>query len=244
MDDIEGNQYEVRMGVMLPTYNEVYVKSGYHRYFPYFAQMLQPALEIAMKKVANEILPFHNVTYVPVDSQCSVETTQILAVELRYEEHCNVFLGPMCEYPLATVGRFSNHWKVPLITCGGLSAGYSNKVKQWRTLTRMQGSADKFGYSVLGLFRQNHWNRSALFYDATPNDFGILDCYFHMGGVSRIMGFQHIPHEAIEFTTNSIKSHMRRYLTRISLTARGKYQHANHSKQNVPEPGKTNGCKV
>lgn len=40
----------------------------------------------------------------------------------------DVFLGPIYDYVLAPVARYSGMWKIPVITTGGLAAAFQYKV--------------------------------------------------------------------------------------------------------------------
>ena len=190
---IEGKT-DLRMGLLLPEY-----RPGM-RFWPYFKQMVQPGIDIALKK-AEEILPDHNVTYLWQNTQCSNPVSMVLSVHMKYDFKCDVFFGPACEYAVAPVARFCDYWETPLITAGALAQGFNKNVFQ--TITRMQGSYDKFGNSVVDLFQRNNWNITMLLVDE-PIGGEIRDCFFCMGGVSWTLKENAIYHEVETFDEKTI----------------------------------------
>lgn len=51
----------------------------------------------------------------------------------------DVFLGPVCDYAVAPVARYSAFWNVPVITGGALADDFRDK-NEYKLLTRMTGS--------------------------------------------------------------------------------------------------------
>ncbi|XP_072020505.1 atrial natriuretic peptide receptor 3-like [Amphiura filiformis] len=183
-------QEQLRLGVMLPEY-----QPGM-RHWPYFTQMVQPGIDIALGKVQETILPKHNVSYLALDTRCSNQMSMILSVHMKYKYECDVFLGPACEYAVAPTARFCDYWDVPLITAGALAQGFSKDY--FNTITRMQGSYDKFAYSLVEFFERQNWNTTILLVDE-PIDGEIKDCFFCMGGVSWTFHEHEIAHEVEGF---------------------------------------------
>ena len=50
----------------------------------------------------------------------------------------DVFLGPVCEYVLASVCRFAGVWNTPVFSPGGHPEDFNHKDK-YKTLTRLRG---------------------------------------------------------------------------------------------------------
>ncbi len=205
---------QLRLGVMLPEY-----RPGM-RHWPYFRQMIQPGIDIALQKVSKTILPGHNITYLSLDTRCSNQMSMILSVHMKYQYECDVFFGPACEYAVAPTARFCDYWEVPLITAGALAQGFSKAY--FNSLTRMQGSYDKFAYVLVEFFREHKWNTTVLLLDQ-PLDGEIKDCFFCMGGVSWTFHDVGIPHEVDEFDEKTLtEESIKKILENIQQFARSK----------------------
>lgn len=153
---------EVRIGVLLPREPEECQRptpvAGCIPKYPYFLQMVVPAVQIALEHVKEEILPDHDLSLAVNDTKCDMQTTQILAVDHFYQYFVDVFLGPACEYNAANVERFGEHWNVPLVTAGGNSMGLDNK----DTLTRVGTPYTRLRTLVHDYAHSNKWHTIAV----------------------------------------------------------------------------------
>lgn len=152
---------EVRMGVLLPREPENCQRptsvAGCIPKYPYFLQMVVPAVEIALEYI-KEILPNHNLSLVINDTKCDMKMTQILAVDHFYKYFIDVFIGPACEYNAATVERFAEHWNVPFVTAGGNARGLDNK----GILTRVGTPYTRLRTLVHDYAHSNKWHTIAV----------------------------------------------------------------------------------
>lgn len=211
------------MALMLPVYDET---NRRYKKWPYFYQMVKPGLDIALEKITeDQILPNYHANFTHMDTRCLNPQAQIDTVNLRYESNCDVFFGPACEYATAPSARFCNYWKVPQITAGALSAGFSSK-STFRTLTRLQGPYDKFGLVVVDLFILHNWAVTGLLYDHDPNG-EIADCYFCMGGISMALDGakdKEIQQKVVQFKESNLDKDLHKILGDIQLSVRSKYK--------------------
>ena len=184
-------------------------------------QMVQPGIDIAIGKINATILPGYNFTYRWQDTKCSNQLAMIYTVSMRYQYECDAFFGPACEYAVAPTARFCDYWKVPLITAGALARGFSKSL--FTSITRMQGSYDKFAYFLLDFFRLNNWNRTILLMDRSAAE--IQDCYFCLGGVSWTLGAKgRISHEDQEFNERTLDDDaILKLLGKVEANARSKF---------------------
>ncbi len=211
-------QRHIVMAVLLPVYNP----SNYrYKKWPYFSQMLRPAMDIALDKVSSRILPGYNITYIPTDSECTLSIAQLRMLDLHYEDNCHVFFGPVCEYTAAGTARFSTHWNLPVISPAALSAGLSNKQGEYKSLTRLQGSYDKFGDALAKLFALKSWNLTMIVYDDSSLE--IRDCYFAAGGAFVGLSRNRAKVTHIAINERNLDREMSTYLTKIQQQARSKY---------------------
>ena len=208
---------EFRLGLLLPEYQPPPM-----RYWPYFRQMVQPGIDIAIGKINDTILPGYNFTYQWQDTKCSNQLAMIYTVSMRYQFECDVFFGPACEYAVAPTARFCDYWEVPLITAGAMAQGFSKSF--FTSITRMQGSYDKFAYFVLHFFKLNDWNKTMLLWDE-PTTSEIRDCHFCIGGVAWTLGvIGRIPHEVEAFNERTLDNDaILKLLGKVKANARSKF---------------------
>ena len=95
-----------------------------------------------------------------------------------------ILSGPVCDYSVAPIARFSYHWGIPLLTAGALVSDFHNKL-EYKLLTRMQGSYAEAVRFFLFLFETFRWKRVGMVYhdfsDQSHNDRS--DCFFFMESV-------------------------------------------------------------
>ena len=219
--EVVTQQHNLKIAVLLPTYDSNIPQVSEFKW-PYFAQMLLPGFDIAIEKVNSTLLPYHNITRKRKNTFCELYATQIEMLDLQYEEDVDVFFGPVCEYTTAGTTRFCMHWNKPLLTPGALAYGMSDKSREFRTLTRLQGSYDKFGRTaLLNFFEQNSWNRTAFFYENSGSE-EINDNIFACGG-SYFMLIDKLERVyEVEFTKASLNAQVIEYLLHLQRVTRSK----------------------
>uniref|UniRef100_A0A3Q3A7J0 Guanylate cyclase n=1 Tax=Kryptolebias marmoratus TaxID=37003 RepID=A0A3Q3A7J0_KRYMA len=107
----------------------------------------------------------------PAAGICAESRAQVLAVDAKLYVRPDVFFGPGCVYPLASVARFASHWKLPLITAGGPAYGFDERL-EYRTIVRSGPTTTKMGDFANALHTHFNWTSRAvvLFYDLRQDD--------------------------------------------------------------------------
>lgn len=175
--DVEGkgpDTGEVRLGVILP----------FHGNYPWLMPKTLPAIRYAVDSVRRKhILPHHRLRIVTADSNCSQTNAPLEAVDMYINGTANVFLGPGCNYAIAPIARFSYHWRIPLITPGGLVSAFRDK-SEYRLLTRILATYDKTADIFAAAFRRFKWSKiGILYHDNRGANQGKSECYFKLEGI-------------------------------------------------------------
>ncbi|KAM4806196.1 atrial natriuretic peptide receptor 1 isoform X1 [Urocitellus parryii] len=156
--------------------------------YPWSWARVGPAVELALTRVKAQpdLLPGWTVRTVLGSSEnalgaCSDTAAPLAAVDLKWEHNPAVFLGPGCVYAAAPVGRFTAHWRVPLLTAGAPALGFGAK-DEYALTTRAGPSHAKLGDFVAALHRRLGWERRALvLYAYRPGD--DQPCFFVVEGL-------------------------------------------------------------
>ncbi|XP_004619297.1 atrial natriuretic peptide receptor 1 [Sorex araneus] len=149
---------------------------------------------------------------------CSDTAAPLAAVDLKWEHRPAAFLGPGCVYAAAPVGRFTAHWRVPLLTAGAPAQGFGAK-DEYALTTRTGPSHAKLGDLVIALHRQLGWRRQALvLYAYQPaND---QPCFFVVEGLYlRVAQRLNVTVEHLEFTEGD-RDHYVKLLRRVQRKGR------------------------
>lgn len=167
----------VKLGVILPKWTK----------YPWIMEKTAPAIEYAVDSVKNrtDLLPGFDFSITYGDSQCSETYGPLVAIDMYLKNQAHVFLGPVCDYSVAPIARFSPHWNIPLITAGGLVHAFEDK-NQYKLLTRILGSYAKLGEFVHSVFQKFNWTTSALIYHNNLGQHvtkGRSDCFFIMEAI-------------------------------------------------------------
>uniref|UniRef100_A0A452S714 Guanylate cyclase n=1 Tax=Ursus americanus TaxID=9643 RepID=A0A452S714_URSAM len=174
-----GHAGNLTVAVVLPLANTSY---------PWSWARVGPAVELALAGVRArpDLLPGWTVRTVLGSSEnalgvCSDTAAPLAAVDLKWEHSPAVFLGPGCVYAAAPVGRFTAHWRVPLLTAGAPALGFGAK-DEYALTTRAGPSHAKLGDLVAALHRRLGWERRALvLYAYRPGD--DQPCFFVVEGL-------------------------------------------------------------
>ncbi|XP_060676614.1 atrial natriuretic peptide receptor 1-like [Hemiscyllium ocellatum] len=175
----------VTIAVVLPQNNTSY---------PWVWQRVGPAVRLAQDTINKEpwLLSGHQLTYVFGNCEdklgtCSESIAPLVAVDLKFTNNPNVFVGPGCVYTAAPVARFTGHWKVPMLTAGAPAYGFSRRSASYSLLTRTGPSHGKLGEYVASIHQLFNWTKRALFIynDEKTDD---RPCYFAVEGM-----YQEVP---------------------------------------------------
>uniref|UniRef100_A0A8C8A3R4 Guanylate cyclase n=1 Tax=Oryzias sinensis TaxID=183150 RepID=A0A8C8A3R4_9TELE len=168
---LPGCRSNITAAVMLP--------DNYHKY-PWALPRVFPALLMAQEDLhtKHKLLLGHTITLLNYSTEnpaapgsCAESRAQVVVVDAKLYSRPDVFFGPGCVYPLASVGRFVSHWKLPLITAGGPAYGFE-KLDEYKTIVRIGPSTTKLGAFVNVLHTQFNWTSRAvvIFYDLKQDD--------------------------------------------------------------------------
>lgn len=90
-----------------------------------------PVIELAIQSVKEKkLLNGYELIVHHRDTNCSSTYGPMAAFDLYNRNEADVFLGPICDYVLAPVARYATVWQRPVLTTGGLSSAFNNKVEQ------------------------------------------------------------------------------------------------------------------
>ncbi|XP_062845261.1 atrial natriuretic peptide receptor 2 [Trichomycterus rosablanca] len=145
--------------------------------YPWASPRVLPAIRMARENIMKSgLLGAHSINVLNFSVEdstgsCSENKAQIIAVDTKLYHQPDAFIGPGCVYAVASVGRFASHWKLPLITAGGLAFGFDN-TEEFRTIFRTGPTTTKLGDFVNALHSQFNWTRRALmiFHDLKQDD--------------------------------------------------------------------------
>ncbi|XP_054600667.1 atrial natriuretic peptide receptor 2 isoform X2 [Nothobranchius furzeri] len=167
---LRGCRSNITVAVMLP---------DDHQKYPWALPRVFPAILMAHEDLAGKhklllgrtIRILNYSTEDPAARTCAVSRAQVLAVDAKLYVRPDVFFGPGCVYPLASVARFASHWKLPLITAGGPAHGFDDRV-EYRTIVRSGPTTTKMGDFANALHTHFNWTSRAavVFYDLRQDD--------------------------------------------------------------------------
>lgn len=128
------------------------------------------------------------------NTNCSDYYGPIVAMEIFYRKSVNVLYGPCCKFTLSPVGRYAKHWKLPIVTPGGLVDAFANR-DNFPYVTRLTGS-----YVKLGDFFRTHvtekygWTSLSFIYHENFDDgkevHGRSSCSFAVASIRKALGRQ------------------------------------------------------
>ena len=175
----ERKHLKSKVGVILP----------YDSSYSWSVKRVSPGIQYAVDGIhRNDLLADFQMYY--GDSQCSDTYGPLQAIDMYINRRAHVFLGPVCDYSVAPIARFSPHWNIPIITAGAHVSAFYNKT-QYRLLTRISGSFQKMGGYIGTLFTHFHWDNIALIYNmhlGKNQHLGKTACFFKMEAVYLKLG--------------------------------------------------------
>ncbi len=166
------NKEIINLAVLLPS-NSFYKFSLNH---------VLPAIDLAKEEKLEKIVPSIDFRIRAFDTKCDAQSGPIAAVDLMINRSVDVFLGPVCPYSCAPIGRFARHWGKPVITAGAEADAFANKAEYFVTRTNIV--YDKLGKAVAELILDKfHWKHYNVLLFDTPRDIYHQDCSFQTHAV-------------------------------------------------------------
>ena len=72
-----------------------------------------------------------------------------------------MFLGPVCDYSVAPVARYSPHWHKPVLSAGAMAHDFgANKrapAAEYALLTRVGVTFDSLARALTAMLKYHHW---------------------------------------------------------------------------------------
>ena len=209
---------EIKLAVLVPK-QESYL---------FNIRKIEPAIEYAIQSINNSYLILQDVKWTVNyrNSECSEVTAPLKAIDLFVEKNVSVFLGPVCDYAVAPVARYSPYWNIPIISPGANVIRFGNKT-EYKLLTRIQGSYAKTAWFVDAVARAYNWSRIGMLFHnnmAENDDLGKSDCFFALEPVYNF--FRHYYHTPWykTFDENSrVENDFKARLVEASKETRSKY---------------------
>ena len=87
-------------------------------------------------------------------------TGPLQAIEFYMEGKVDVFLGPVCDYALAPVARYTPYWNIPIISPGGMAHDFGvDKNKDYAYLTRIGPTFNSLATYMISLLDKWKWKK-------------------------------------------------------------------------------------
>ena len=133
-----------------------------------------------------------------------------------------MFLGPVCEYVIAPVARYAAIWGVPVVTPTAQANAFLDKQHQFRTLTRIMGSAHQLGTVFRPIMNKFNWEVAGLVYEdyGSSAHKGLHKCNFMLQAVYQGMEIKP-SHQS--FLSNSTRREFVGLLRQLVHSARSEY---------------------
>lgn len=150
---------QVRIGVLLPVDSD--------RLFS--IQKCLPAIQHAfVSERVKAMLPNCEFLTINANSKCNSIAAPIEAFNMMELERVNVFFGPVCDYSLAPVARYTPTWDVPVISPGGMAKDFGlnkrEKDGEFRLLTRVGITFDGLAKLVYRIVHNYNWTNVKVSY--------------------------------------------------------------------------------
>ena len=158
---VDGASRIIHLAVLLPDNNS----------FPFSLNRTLPAISLAIEYVTNQsLVPATQFVVRHADTKCSSAVAPIMAFEFAMKSRTHAILGPVCDYSLAPVARYSPYWKVPVISAGGVAYDFVSK-EEFGLLTRVGMISCITMSNALSSFLAYHkWKRAVVIYDSFAYD--------------------------------------------------------------------------
>ncbi|XP_068082292.1 atrial natriuretic peptide receptor 1 [Anabrus simplex] len=147
-----------------------------------------PSVQLAVRKVSDPVegtLPGWDIRIEYRDSKCSSIHGPLAAFDFYINRSADAFLGPVCDYVIAPVARYSGVWGIPVLTAGGQADHFRFKQGQFPTLTRMMGSYSLVGEALRHILHVFGWQVAGLLYHnhGVTSPLGNSVCHFTLAAV-------------------------------------------------------------
>lgn len=207
----------VKIGVILPA----------DSHYPWSLPRTIPAIQYAIETVERNpnLLVGYKIQLNTNDSKCSDTYGPLAAMHMEIYKRAHVFLGPSCEYAVAPIARFSPIWGIPIISAGALVTAFRNKTKDYKLLTRIQGTYAKASEFFYTMSRYYNWAKIGLIYHDSSHEPNKMKskCFFKLEAIYVLWKetYGTVPWH-MSFNENRNKYNFRDILTEASYHTRSK----------------------
>lgn len=183
-----------------------------------------PAVEYALNSTTvRQRFPRTRFQVILADSKCNTVNAPISAFSLYWVSGVKVFLGPVCDYSLAPVARYSPYWGksgCPVITPGGMAhdfgANKSAANAEFPLLTRVGGTFDSLSRALLAIF--SHFRYANATVKVVYNRDGHQEvaprfCYLAMSALVNVFRIRKWDYHLYLYLTGKRKDKERKMLT-------------------------------
>ncbi len=185
------NKKEVKLAVILP----------YSAFYLFSIHYSAPAVQYAIEVVQSEnYLPSHYLRARYADSQCNTKDAPINAFNFYMSDQVDVFLGPVCDFSLAPVARYSPYWNLPAISPGGLASDFAEKEDEYSLLTRVGSTFNSLAIYILDVLSHFNFRKVKIIYTIQGNErAGQRYCYLSTASVVGTLRRQSFDHHVYLF---------------------------------------------
>src|SRR6218665_611669 len=125
-------------------------------------QKCLPAIHHAfLSDFVKAVLPGFEFLTVNANSKCNAIAAPIEAFNMMAIEKVQVFFGPVCDYSLAPVARYSPTWDIPVISPGGMAHDFGAdkraKNAEYPLLTRVGLTFDAVAEVIYNVVHSYNW---------------------------------------------------------------------------------------
>lgn len=166
------------------------------RKYLFSKEKVSPAIDVALRQAKIlGLLKCCEITVKYSDSKCNGKDAPIQAFGL-YKDHGSdntmLFMGPVCDYALAPVARYSIYWNVPVISPGGFAHDFgvdkSLPGAEFPILTRVGATFDKLTEAIISMIKFHKWRKIKVIYDPLAlSDISPKFCYLAAGAIIHYM---------------------------------------------------------
>ena len=179
---IASTKHEVQIATIVPTDSS----------WMFNKDRVSPAIEYAFAKIRKDGILSMDVNVRYADSQCNSAAAPLAAFNFFRYNQAHVFFGPVCDYSLAPVARYSPFWDIPVISPGGMAHDFGvDKLKEFPMLTRVGWTFDSLATQIDAMIETHQWRSLKVLY--TPfghNKVAERFCYLAMSALIRHLRLQ------------------------------------------------------
>jgi atrial natriuretic peptide receptor A len=183
------NRMTIRVGLILPVNDDR----------PFSIQKSIPAIQIALSsnEVMKRLLPGCRFDLYTKNSKCNSIAAPIAAFELMETIKVHVIFGPVCDYSLAPVARYSPYWDTPVISPGGMATDFgANKTEEkaeFKLLTRIGITFEDFAIFMYSIVSHFNWKNIKVLYSADGHsEVASRFCNLAISAISRLFNKKNI----------------------------------------------------